>query len=176
MSSELKDIVLEKDAFEETEIVVSEEQQQPDRPDLVEIGTFFDSLAIPDSLTHIAETNQISLPWEELARLLESLLDEQFTAMKDKVQDEETQKVIEGLCSKIIHHVHEHANCPFTIQRLCELIIQPKKYYKMYIKYLRAVDKVLSVTSYWQDFPSTEEKDGATFGVELEAHSFKDAT
>lgn len=34
---------------------------------------------------------------------------QQFTVMKDKVQDEETQKVIESLCSKITHHVHEHA-------------------------------------------------------------------
>lgn len=43
----------------------------------------------------------------------------------------------------------------------------------MYIKYLRAVDKVLSVTSYWQDFINTKEKEQATFGVELEAHTFE---
>jgi hypothetical protein len=33
-------------------------------------------------------------------------------------------------------------SCPFTIQRLCELVNEPKKNYKMYIKYLRAVEKV----------------------------------
>lgn len=76
MSNEIKDIVLEKDAFEETEAIVTEEEQQPDRPDLVEIGTFFDAIAIPDSLTHIAETNQISQSWEELAKLIETILDE----------------------------------------------------------------------------------------------------
>lgn len=78
-----------------------------------------------------------------------------------------------------------HCSCPFTIQRLCELVIEPKKYYKMYVKYLRAVDKILSVTSYWEDFVNSEtNKQGEdnkvevplllpSFSVELEAHHFE---
>lgn len=34
-------------------------------------------------------------------------------------------------------------------------MIEPKKYYRMYVKYLRAIDKVLSVTSYWEEYVST---------------------
>lgn len=82
------------------------------------------------------------------------------------------------------NHQFNFLSCPFTIQRLCELIIEPKKYYKMYIKYLRAVDKVLSVTSYWEDYATTSDaqKDDEnkievplllpSFSVELEPHQF----
>ncbi|KAF9036662.1 PPP4R2-domain-containing protein [Panaeolus papilionaceus] len=42
---------------------------------------------------------------------------------------------------------------PFTIQRLCELCIDPKKHYKSVGKYLRAVDKSIYVTSTIDSFP-----------------------
>lgn len=34
------------------------------------------------------------------------------------------------------------ASAPFTIQRLCELLIEPTKHYKTMEKFLRAVEKV----------------------------------
>ncbi|KAF8162940.1 PPP4R2-domain-containing protein [Crassisporium funariophilum] len=42
---------------------------------------------------------------------------------------------------------------PFTIQRLCELCINPKQHYKSVGKYLRAVEKSILVTSSWNSFP-----------------------
>ncbi|KDR81776.1 hypothetical protein GALMADRAFT_239967 [Galerina marginata CBS 339.88] len=42
---------------------------------------------------------------------------------------------------------------PFTIQRLCELCLEPKKQYKSVGKYLRAVEKSILVTSTWESFP-----------------------
>lgn len=80
MSEDLKDIVLEKDAFEpEPSVTEPSAPDKPDRPDLVEIGDAFDTIAIHDSLAQIAKTNQLDLTWEELARLLETLLDEVTT-------------------------------------------------------------------------------------------------
>ncbi|KAL0580259.1 hypothetical protein V5O48_001764 [Marasmius crinis-equi] len=45
------------------------------------------------------------------------------------------------------------SNPPFTIQRVCELCVAPKKNYKAIGKYLRAVEKSLLVTSTWDSFP-----------------------
>jgi len=42
---------------------------------------------------------------------------------------------------------------PFTIQRLCELCVEPKKHYKSVGKYLRAVEKSILVTSAMDSFP-----------------------
>ncbi|KAF8959087.1 PPP4R2-domain-containing protein [Flammula alnicola] len=48
---------------------------------------------------------------------------------------------------------------PFTIQRLCELCIEPKKHYKSVGKYLRAVEKSILVTSTWDSFPPLTESE-----------------
>ncbi|KAJ2917201.1 hypothetical protein MD484_g3177, partial [Candolleomyces efflorescens] len=42
---------------------------------------------------------------------------------------------------------------PFTIQRLCELLLEPQKQYKSVGKYLRAVEKSILVTSTFDSFP-----------------------
>jgi len=42
---------------------------------------------------------------------------------------------------------------PFTIQRLCELCVEPKKQYNSIGKYLRAVEKSVLVTSTMESFP-----------------------
>ncbi|THH33933.1 hypothetical protein EUX98_g265 [Antrodiella citrinella] len=42
---------------------------------------------------------------------------------------------------------------PFTIQRVCELCLSPKKHYRHIGKFLRAIDKALLVTSTWDAFP-----------------------
>ena len=47
---------------------------------------------------------------------------------------------------------------PFTMQRLCELCLYPRKQYKSVGKYLRAVEKSILVTSTWDSFPVTMEE------------------
>ncbi|KAK7467054.1 hypothetical protein VKT23_004116 [Stygiomarasmius scandens] len=52
---------------------------------------------------------------------------------------------------------------PFTIQRVCELCISPRKHYKSVGKYLRAVEKSLLVTSTQDSFPPLTDKDTEAF-------------
>lgn len=42
---------------------------------------------------------------------------------------------------------------PFTVQRLCELLLEPKRQYRSVGKYLRAVEKSILVTSSHDSFP-----------------------
>ncbi|KAJ1922226.1 hypothetical protein H4219_000088 [Mycoemilia scoparia] len=44
---------------------------------------------------------------------------------------------------------------PFTIQRLCELLVDAERYYKSEHKFLRAIEKVVYVTSTTDEFPVT---------------------
>ncbi|CEP11682.1 hypothetical protein [Parasitella parasitica] len=162
------------------------ELKKVNRPDLVEINDAFDNLEINSTLKTIAATNELAVSWQELQLILESLIKKQNAIMEDKITDENAKKEAEDLALRIGHSINDHLNCPFTIQRLCELIIEPKKYYKMYIKYLRAVEKVLLVTSYWEDYAHSKDKDesmeDAATGeillssfnncIELEPHNF----
>jgi serine/threonine-protein phosphatase 4 regulatory subunit 2 len=60
----------------------------------------------------------------------------------------------------IYDQLHEFDdNPPFTIQRVCELCLNPKQHYKSIGKYLRAVEKSLLVTSTWDAFPPLTAKE-----------------
>ncbi|KAF8631436.1 hypothetical protein AX17_005113 [Amanita inopinata Kibby_2008] len=65
--------------------------------------------------------------------------------------------------NELKHHIfaqlHEFDSPPFTIQRLCELCVYPRKQYKSVGKYLRAVEKSILVTSTWDSFPAMSEKE-----------------
>ncbi|KAK4514598.1 uncharacterized protein ATC70_002197 [Mucor velutinosus] len=162
------------------------EVKKVNRPDLVEINDAFDDLDINPALKSIAETNELAITWRELQKILDSLIKKQHEIMENNIKDENAKKDADVLAAKISHSINDHSNCPFTIQRLCELVIEPKKYYKMYIKYLRAVEKALLVTSYWEDYDHSNDKDTTmqeTTGsekllplfnncIELEPHNF----
>lgn len=56
---------------------------------------------------------------------------------------------------------------PFSIQRVCELAVRPRKHYKYAGKYLRAVERALLVTSTIDVFPVLPPEDPST-----SAHTF----
>ncbi|KAI0684640.1 PPP4R2-domain-containing protein [Cytidiella melzeri] len=61
----------------------------------------------------------------------------------------------------IYAQLDELDGAPFTIQRLCELCLHPQKAYKFLGKYLRAIKRTTLVTSTWDTFPVSNDKDGA---------------
>lgn len=66
----------------------------------------------------------------------------------------------------IFKQLHEFdEDPPFTIQRVCELCVDPKRHYKAIGKYLRAVEKSLLVTSAWNSFPPETAQNGLPLGV-----------
>ena len=60
---------------------------------------------------------------------------------------------------------------PFTIQRICELLVMQPASLKNCAKFMRALDKNLQVTSYWQPFGYSnlfEEKDDENLDVDVD--------
>lgn len=54
--------------------------------------------------------------------------------------------------TRILEHDFAHSP-PYTIQRLAELVLHPKKHYRFLPAYLRALDRIVSVSSPVSDFP-----------------------
>merc|ERR1719347_2102779 len=48
---------------------------------------------------------------------------------------------------RIMEQLESYTGTPFTIQRLCELLVQPKRHYKRTDKFMRGLEKVMLVVS-----------------------------
>ncbi|KAI0721038.1 PPP4R2-domain-containing protein [Cerioporus squamosus] len=70
-----------------------------------------------------------------------------------------SDKEAEEMKTSIYAQLNEFDSTPFTIQRLCELCVNPRQHYKYIGKYLRAVEKSLLVTSTYDAFPPLSETD-----------------
>lgn len=97
--------------------------------------------AAPDSRAH-----QTLLPTQELALDLDSDILNELPAVLLQLVHSITQTLRNGFGDKP----------PHTIQRLAELILYPTKHYKTLAAYLRAMDRIISVSSTADIFPLSE--------------------
>ncbi|KAI8388560.1 uncharacterized protein BYT42DRAFT_560511 [Radiomyces spectabilis] len=111
----------------------------------------------PETLLQIAETNQVQTPWQELKETLKDTILKQCAVIEAQVTDTEIISSIDTVKTSIIHTIDHHSGPPFTIQRVCELVTRPTQHYKVFQKYLYAIEKVLLVQSNWELFSETDE-------------------
>ncbi|KAI9271521.1 PPP4R2-domain-containing protein [Phascolomyces articulosus] len=128
--------------------------EQPPRPlpDSIEIGDSLNNLEYHQGLLEIANTNQITQSWNDLKVAIKNAIVQQCEIIEKKEPTPEEWSNIESIKTNILHSLEQHERPPFTIQRLCELVLDPRKHYRMFIKYMNAIEKVLLVTSAWDDF------------------------
>lgn len=105
-------------------------------------------------LEHIAKTGRTVFPWHLLKPLisfkLEKVLNDFFeSSSTNSYISEPTTKSQEFLpiVEKLVSNLNCFSGTPFTIQRLCELITQPRQHYKASDKFLRGVEKNIMVVS-----------------------------
>ena len=67
----------------------------------------------------------------------------------------------EQMKERIFEQLESYTGLPFTIQRLCELMVQPKKHYKRIDKYMRGLEKVMLVVSTVDPIPGTGEPEAS---------------
>jgi len=130
----------------------------------------------PDCLTeelenlfkHIARTGDTIVSWDKLKKAfilkLKLVIDEfnssnQYVAGKINAncENEQFSEMKESLIS--LANGFEHA--PFTFQRVCELIINPKQNYTKCEKYMRALEKNLRVVTSWSYTPRRVSEPGS---------------
>ncbi|KAI8338641.1 hypothetical protein BC941DRAFT_423454 [Chlamydoabsidia padenii] len=121
---------------------------------------FFDQKLDMDSMawytTTLLSELRKQIQWINHGVILELLSDrlflEQCTAVETVISDSDVLSTINGIKTNILHSIDHHEGTPFSIQRLCELIRSPTRHYRLFIKYLYAIEKVLSVASTWESF------------------------
>ncbi|XP_071960490.1 uncharacterized protein [Antedon mediterranea] len=104
-------------------------------------------------LLWIAKTGDTLYPWKKLKPLfickLEIVIQEY---VKNKKEDVPIAPNVENvdfddMRQRLVKTINTFVYAPFTIQRLCELITDPKRYYKRSDKFMRGIEKNIMVVS-----------------------------
>jgi len=66
-----------------------------------------------------------------------------FYAVKEGDEDNDVEK----RSQRFLVALESFDEAPFTVQRLCELILSPEKVYSTYFKYISALEKMVNITS-----------------------------
>jgi len=109
----------------------------------------------------IAKIGITCFPWTSLKVLLGYLLNEAFQryyhkAMEDRKNESDQLKLdkykqedhdFETRREQLLVALNNYDDAPFTLQRICELVLFPEKTYNNYRKYLSALEKMVNITS-----------------------------
>lgn len=91
----------------------------------------------------------ISIEWTELQSVLttrlEKVLADYAKCKKTNIQDEEDD--VDAFRTEFLSLISSFTEPPFTIQRICELLISPFEYYYKATTFLRGLEKNLRVIS-----------------------------
>ena len=104
-------------------------------------------IELSDIITQISNYAKILYPWRYVYTIIIVKLKEVLSSF-DQVPDEKQEETtIMKNIDKLFTQRFKKAP-PFTLQRVCDLLSEPKKFYKTKQKFLRAIDKVLTVISH----------------------------
>ncbi|ORY88885.1 PPP4R2-domain-containing protein [Leucosporidium creatinivorum] len=117
-------------------------------PPLAFEGGFEWMTTYDELLEQIAATNVVDAEWSILRDMIKHKLAENikgYLALGPPwpLSPEEAYSARTGACEVL----DGFTGPPFTIQRLCELVLYPRKHYTSLPKYLRALNRVISVSS-----------------------------
>jgi len=111
---------------------------------------------IPESLDailrEIAANGQLpySFEWKHVALVVRQKILYCIDQMNNKSKYNGTPDEYIETCDMVLQRIEHFSEAPFTLQRLCELVLMPDKYYKDTNKYIHALLKCLLVVSGWR--------------------------
>ncbi|PKY14546.1 hypothetical protein RhiirB3_466147 [Rhizophagus irregularis] len=134
-----------------------------------------DSYSDDEILSYISENNELNVSWSKVMSIIRERLEKtchdsdiQIAINGEGLDKNEKHKTdVENYKQTINQLLDNFERPPFTIQRLSELILRPFQHHKTLIKWLRAVEKVLTVQSSLDAFPSLSNTITLTDKLEL---------
>ena len=127
---------------------------------LMELNHFVTAKAPPETLppvleeyfVHVAKTGATVFPWTKIKPVFRAKLENVITEFSPTSEDVPAVPNVDqfsfGACKeKVFQQLDCFNGIPFTVQRLCELLIAPRKHYKRTDKFMRALEKNMLVVS-----------------------------
>uniref|UniRef100_A0A1A8NLT4 Protein phosphatase 4, regulatory subunit 2a n=1 Tax=Nothobranchius rachovii TaxID=451742 RepID=A0A1A8NLT4_9TELE len=121
--------------------------------------------ALEQFLRHVAKTGQPVIPWSQFKLYflykLEKVMDDFHASMPEQrgLHNPNVEFVpFDEMKKRILKIVDGYNGIPFTIQRLCELLVDPKQNYSGSDKFLRGLEKNVMVVSCM--YPASEKNGG----------------
>jgi len=119
---------------------------------------------LEEILDDVAKTGQYIYPWHFMKPLYACKLDQvtsEFLSASpplnnDGTKDEEEIKNLEDFRDKLLQTFDKFVLAPFTIQRVSEMLTEPRKHYKSTAKFFRGLEKNILVVSTIDPVPSDQ--------------------
>lgn len=117
-----------------------------------------ESAAIPQLLEEylrlVAKTGSTFFPWPKVKPLIKAKVEAVITEFYTSHPTEDIPPVpnvdpfsFASCKSKLLQQLDYFGGIPFSVQRLCELLITPRKHYKRTDKFMRALEKNMLIVS-----------------------------
>jgi len=110
--------------------------------------------SLEDYLVFVAKTGNTVFPWHKIKPLIKSKLEVIIREFSESCPTENLPKMpnvdafkFGEMKERILEQLESYTGTPFTVQRLCELLVQPKRHYKRTDKFMRGLEKVMLVVS-----------------------------
>ena len=71
---------------------------------------------------------------------------------------------------RIFEQLESYTGIPFTVQRLCELLVQPQKHYKRTDKFMRGLEKIMLVVSTIDPNPNVQKEEETSQSIVKQSH------
>jgi len=133
--------------------------------------------SLEDYLIYVAKSGNTVFPWNKIKPLIKSKLENIIKEFNESCPEGNLPKMpnvdafkFAEMRDRIMEQLESYTGTPFTIQRLCELLVQPKRHYKRTDKFMRGLEKVMLVVSTVDPITTTsaQEASGGTVLVERE--------
>jgi len=119
---------------------------------------------LEEILDDVAKTGQYIYPWHFMKPLYACKLDQvtsEFLSSSpplksDGTKDEDETKNLEDFRDKLLQTFDKFVLAPFTIQRVSEMLTEPRKHYKSTAKFFRGLEKNILVVSTIDPVPSDQ--------------------
>jgi len=110
--------------------------------------------SLEDYLVYVAKSGNTVFPWNKIKPLIKSKLEIIIREFNESCPEGNLPKMpnVESfkfgeMKERIMEQLESYTGTPFTVQRLCELLVQPKRHYKRTDKFMRGLEKVMLVVS-----------------------------